>query len=246
MAERFGGDGPPVLQPYPLCDYATGVSAAYGVALALLHRQLSGEGQHVRTALTYTATTLQAPFLDADAGEPRGQRALGLGTFQRLYRASDGWLYLGAGEPTGEALRRLAAVPGLEALATTRPQDCERLIEGRLATEPADTWVSRLIAARIGAQRVVDLDALTADATVRAQGLVLTREHPASGFVDTVGPAPRLSRTPVTLGRPAGPPGADARSVLEEAGLGASYEELVERGVVAVPGRAGQPPGTGR
>lgn len=51
MQERYGGDGPPVGAPFPVNDYGTGHMGAFGVALALLHRQKAGEGQHVDTAL---------------------------------------------------------------------------------------------------------------------------------------------------------------------------------------------------
>lgn len=55
MTRRFGGDGAPESQPNPVNDYGTGFMGAYGVALALLHRQRTGEGQHIDSALAYTA-----------------------------------------------------------------------------------------------------------------------------------------------------------------------------------------------
>jgi len=72
--------------------------ASYGVLLALLHRKRTGKGQFVDTALAYTATMLQSELLQEYSGkkwdEPRGQEALGRGPLDRLYEASDGWLYL--------------------------------------------------------------------------------------------------------------------------------------------------------
>ena len=44
MQRRFGGAGRPVLQPNPVNDYGTGFMGAYGVALALLYRQRTGQG----------------------------------------------------------------------------------------------------------------------------------------------------------------------------------------------------------
>jgi crotonobetainyl-CoA:carnitine CoA-transferase CaiB-like acyl-CoA transferase len=47
----------------------------------------------------------------------------------------------------------------------------------------------------------------------------VTREHAGLGRVTTTGPAPRLSRTPVTPGRPAPQVGGDALDVLREIGM---------------------------
>ena len=83
MTRRFGGDGMPESQPNPVNDYGTGFMGAYAVALALLHRQRTGEGQHVDSALAYTAMTLQSPYMQLypgkDWNETKGQDALGTG-----------------------------------------------------------------------------------------------------------------------------------------------------------------------
>ena len=100
MQCRFGGDGRPTIQPNPINDYGTGFMGAYAVALALLHRQRTGEGQHVDTALAYTAMIHQSPFMQLYEGkrwdEPSGQDTLGSGPLHRAYQARDGWFFLGA------------------------------------------------------------------------------------------------------------------------------------------------------
>ncbi|GIS82485.1 MAG: hypothetical protein CM1200mP15_11170 [Dehalococcoidia bacterium] len=69
MTRRFGGTGKPTSQPNPINDYGTGFMGAYGVALALLHRQRTGQGQHIDAALAYTAMTLQSPFMQIYEGK---------------------------------------------------------------------------------------------------------------------------------------------------------------------------------
>ena len=66
---QFGGDGPALRLPYEINDYGTGVLAAYAVALALLHRMRTGEGQQVEAALAYTATLHQSLYLPSFAGK---------------------------------------------------------------------------------------------------------------------------------------------------------------------------------
>jgi crotonobetainyl-CoA:carnitine CoA-transferase CaiB-like acyl-CoA transferase len=239
MQRRFGGDGPPTIQPNPINDYGTGFMGAYAVALALWHRRRTGEGQHVDTALAYTAMMHQSPFMQLYDGkrwdEPSGQDRLGSGPLHRAYRARDGWLFIGARQDEG---RRLAAVQGLTGVASLRGGPLEQALEERFAGDSVDTWVARLTKAGIGAHRYIgDVEALMADPWVTAHALSLTREHDEMGLVTTCGPAPRLSRTPIRVGQPAPKPGADADAILKEVGLSAGeIAALIEAGVVRVDG----------
>jgi crotonobetainyl-CoA:carnitine CoA-transferase CaiB-like acyl-CoA transferase len=240
MQCRFGGDGPPMVQPNPINDYGTGFMGAYAVALALLHRQRTGEGQHVDTALAYTAMTHQSPFMHVYAGkrwdEPSGQDRLGSGPLHRAYRARDGWFFIGARLTD---LPRLAAVDGLADLLSLRGEALERALAQRFASDIVDAWVARLTTAGIGAHRdIADLDALMQDPWVTAHELSLTREHDEMGLVTTCGPAPRLSRPPIQVGRPAPKPGSDGPAILTEIGLADRIEALIEAGVVRVNGVA--------
>jgi crotonobetainyl-CoA:carnitine CoA-transferase CaiB-like acyl-CoA transferase len=238
MQVRFGGDGRPVLQPFAVNDYGTGFMGAYAVALALLHRRRTGEGQHVDTALAYTATVLQSPFLQAYAGkrwdEPRGQDALGSSPLHRAYRARDGWLFLGARPSDRDRLEHALGLTGLGSLDAAA---LAHTLAERLAGDTVAAWERRLWEAGIGAHRVVgDVADLMADPWVRAHGLSITRPHEGVGLIDTTGPAPRLSRTPPVPGCPAPRPGADAASILGEIGLAGELDRLVRAGVVVLEG----------
>jgi crotonobetainyl-CoA:carnitine CoA-transferase CaiB-like acyl-CoA transferase len=238
MQERFGGDGRPVLQPFAVNDYGTGFMGAYGVALALLHRQKTGQGQHVDTALAYTATMLQSPFLQSYEGkrwdEPRGQQALGSGPLHRAYECADGWLFLGAKRAD---LTRLESVTGERGYAALAPAGLEAALERCFRAAPVADWVARLAAAGIGAHRVVDdVTELMADPWVQAHGLSITRDHEGFGPITTTGPSPRLSRTPPVPGRPAPRPGSDAASVLADIGMAGEMDRLVANGVVRLEG----------
>lgn len=232
MQERFGGDGRPTLAPFAVNDYGTGFMGAYGVALALLHRRRTGEGQHVDTALAYTATMLQSLYLHDYAGkqwdEPRGQDALGTGALNRAYEASDGWFFLACRETE---LRRLPEFKHL------LPLGLEGALEIAFKAGTVAEWVARLTAAGVGAHRIIeDVAVLREDPWVRAHGLAITRMHEGQGELTTNGPSPRLSRTPPLPGRPAPLPGSDAASVLAEVGMAGDLERLVRSGVVVVEG----------
>ena len=238
MQERYGGSGAPAVQPYPVNDFGTGFLGAYAIALALRHRQRTGEGQHVDTALVYTAGTLQSLFLHDFPGkkwdEPRGQDALGSSPLDRAYRAQDGWLFLAAPRS------RRAALEAVEGLAGIRGLDgpaLESQLEAAFMGEPVERWVSRLNAVDIGAHRVVfDMRELLNDPWVQAHGLSITRDHEGWGPITTTGPTTRLSRTPVVPGRPAPRPGSDTRSILDEIGMGDRLDELVRAGALVTEG----------
>ncbi len=235
MQERYGGDGRPTLAPFAVNDYGTGFMGAYGVALALYHRRRTGEGQHVDTALAYTATMLQSSLIQSYAGkkwdEPRGQDAIGSGPLNRAYEASDGWLFLAA-RPND-----LDASPDLADLAPLTGAALEKGLEERLRGRSVETWVAMLTKAGIGAHRIVpDVAELMEDPWIRAHGLSITRDHDDIGPITTTGPTPRLSRTPPVPGRPAPKPGSDAASILADAGLLDEMDRLVRDRVVVLDG----------
>ena len=236
LQARFGGDGQPLMQPFAVNDYGTGLLAAYGTALALYHRARTGTGQRVEAALAFTGTLLQSAYLQEYAGkrwdEPRGRASRGSGPLQRIYKAQDGWLFLGAKDGQQRTLGSVQGLAGCEALAG---EALEVFLAARFAERPAAAWVADLTAAGLGAHVVnTSLPDLMQDAWVTGHGLSVTRPHDTGQEITTIGPGARLSRTPVEPGRPAATPGADAESVLRQAGLAEALGRLCAEGVVLV------------
>lgn len=211
---RYASDGRPQGQPFAVNDYGTGLLAAFAAMLALFQRRYTGAGQQVEAALAYTATILQSATLHKDV-PPVGE-SLGWSPSQRLYRASDGWFFA-AGQSFAEA---------------------------EFTSTSVASAVERLNALGVAAHRLVPIRELMQDPWVTAHGLSITRRHDTGETITTVGPAARLSRTPVQAGRPAPSPGTDAKEILRELGHEAELDDLLRRGVVviespaATPGRA--------
>ncbi|MBM4410839.1 MAG: CoA transferase [Chloroflexi bacterium] len=233
MQERFGGAGQPQLQKYAVNDYGTGFLGAYAVALAMLHRRRTGEGQHVDAALAYTATLLQSTFMQDYAGktwdEARGQEAAGSGPLHRAYKAIDLWIFLAA-----PVVASLAGVEGLEDIEGLSGAALEAELERRIAMAPLATWQKRLIGRPgVAVHRVVQgVRELMDHPWVIAHGLSVEREHDDMGVVTTIGPAARLSRTPLRPGRPAPALGRQTREILTEVGLGDRADALIASGGV--------------
>jgi crotonobetainyl-CoA:carnitine CoA-transferase CaiB-like acyl-CoA transferase len=230
MTVRWGGDGRPRMQPYPVADYGAGNYSAFGILVALYHRMRTGTGQRVHTSLAHAATFHQLPYMISFAGkewnEPSGIDALGWGPLDRLYRASDRWFYLAA-LGTGDS-DRLATIPGLEGIDCTSSEQLAQAFAGSSAAE----WVQRLNDAGIGAHLLMNTEEVMEDSTAKGRGLSLIKDFPDLGELRVVGPSPRLSRTPVRPGYAIGSPGADAAIVLDRIGLGEQLDELINEKAV--------------
>jgi crotonobetainyl-CoA:carnitine CoA-transferase CaiB-like acyl-CoA transferase len=235
MTRMAGAAGTPAMQPFAANDYATGLLGSFAIALALFHRGRSGVGQEVETSLAAAATLLQLPYLQSYAGkvwdEPAGPDALGWGPLQRLYQASDGGLFLGAAESQRVTLD---AVPGLSGIMGLTGAELESALATRFASRPVAEWVSALTGAGLGAHAVVPVAQIVQDPWVVAHGLAVTREHRGGDMITTIGPPARLSRTPVTPGRPVSPPGGDAAEILGRIGLADRLADLVAKRVIAL------------
>ena len=227
------GDVPAILGPYNLVDIGTGIMTAFAVGLAVYHRARTGQGQHIWSSLSQTATYHQTPFMLDYAGktydEPRGWTALGTSPTQHFYQTEDGWFFLGARPSEGA---RICEGVGLPAAQAADPDKLERALEACFARGTVAAWVERLQTAGISAHAVVQLPDLMLDPWVRAHGLSVTQQAEGVGDVTYPGPSPRLSDTPVRLGAPVKQPGADAESVLQEVGLAEAIPSLERQWVL--------------
>jgi crotonobetainyl-CoA:carnitine CoA-transferase CaiB-like acyl-CoA transferase len=235
QARMAGCADRPSGQPFAINDYCTGLLGAFGLGLGLLHRLRTGEGVRVETSLGHAATFLQLPFMQTYEGktwdEPSGPQAQGWGPLQRLYRAADAWLFLGA---TAPQITSLAAIPGLEAVQGLAGERLEAQLEAAFRAKPSDEWARLLVEAGIGAHTMSHVTQLIGDPWAVAHGLSVTRRHHDGSMITTIGPPARLSRTPVTPGRPVSPPGGDAKEVLAMIGMADKLNELVEKRVIAL------------
>jgi crotonobetainyl-CoA:carnitine CoA-transferase CaiB-like acyl-CoA transferase len=232
MSARMGGEtGPPGPMPYAPNDYATGLLGAFAVGLALFHRQRGGTGQRAETSLVAAATLLQATLEQDGRGVPAGPDVLGWNPLQRLYRASDGWFFLGARSADRGRLAGLIADDGA---ATLGDRDLETTLERQLAKRSTAEWIDTLTAAGIGAQPLTEAPALMRDPWIVARGLSITRRHANGDAITTIGPPFRLSRTPVVPGALVAPPGADAAEILTGLGMADRLDALVASRAIAL------------
>ncbi|WP_166259310.1 CaiB/BaiF CoA transferase family protein [Marinobacter salicampi] len=231
-----------------LTDIMTGLYATIGVLAALSHRDLTGEGQYVETALLDVQvaclanqamnylTTGKAPVRMGNA-HPNivpyqnfptadGDMVLTIGNDQQFARLCD---VLGHPEWAGD-----------ERFVTNRARVANRrelIPKLRQATVMRSTreWVEILERAGVPCGPVNTLDQVFDDPQVLARGMKQSVFHPLLGEVPTVGNPIKLKLTPVSYR--AAPPllGEHSKQVLSEvAGLSpADIQALRERGIIA-------------
>jgi len=234
MMRRAGGDGKPGSQANPVNDYGTGFMGAYGVALALLHRQRTGEGQHVDSSLAYTASTLQCPFLQVYDGkvwdEPSGPNTVGSSLIHRLYQAQDGWFFLGAKQSEISSICNFLEV-------NNNIENLETSLENLFLTKPVSYWVENLCSLGVAAHPIINSVAeVMYQPWAVDHGLTLTRDHGDIGLVTTSGPSPRLSMTPVEPGIPAQKPGSNAAEIMRDYHMSEELPRLINAGVIVTEG----------
>lgn len=235
QVRRGGRDGAPMLAPYAVNDYGTGLMGAYAVALALHERNRTGRGQSVDSGLALTAGLLQSPyFLDYDGyrrDDLEGVEVRGYAASSRLYHAADGWLYLHC--PDDAAYRALLALTGLAGVSDDAAADA---IAAAIGGNTIEHWSRTLWPAGVAVTPNLNMEDYRHDPVVRQAGFIVTREHPVWGSVDHSGATARLSATPPRLGPPAPYFGMHTDDILSEAGYSpARIAELKASGAAVAP-----------
>ena len=247
---RYAGEGnKPILHGWASCiDYITGYSATYGAVLALLKRRRSGVpdgGDFVTTSLAQGGQLVQAPFMfaceaECSGDEPSGQDAVGEHALHRMYRARDGWVFLGG---LAHEMDKLRQVAGLEQVPD---EDAGEFLEGEIKKCDVAHWVKAFNAVGLAGHRIDSLediremflhevcdDLLDAWDDGRSISIVRFTDHPAGSAVDLAPPAyVRLKNAPIQLLYACPKQGTHTREILEELGYDDDYvDDLIAQGI---------------
>jgi crotonobetainyl-CoA:carnitine CoA-transferase CaiB-like acyl-CoA transferase len=233
-----GFSGAPVRDIVSFCDYGTALHTAFGVALALLHRDRTGEGQIVDGALLATAVTFMQALLAERSvvGIKREQRG-NAGFYSApadTYQTKDGWIVVQT--IGGDMFARWAKLVAREDLIADPRffDDLSRADSRETITKVMSAWmaarttaeaIAELETARVPAGPVYGLDEVLADPQVKARELLQYVEYPdAPKPVPLANTAVRLSATPGGIRHRAPMLGEHTDEVLGE--IGYSVDEV--------------------
>jgi alpha-methylacyl-CoA racemase len=203
-------------------DMTGGMLLAFGVAVALVERGVSGRGQVIDVSMLDGSASMMALALDwlhrGLLTETRGANVIDSGApFYDVYVCADG-RYVALGAVEGRFYRRLLLAIGLdpEALPPRRDpthwSEIRDAIAGRIRTRTRDEWSESLGA---------DPDLCFSPVLTMSEAPDHPHNRARGTFVDVGGivqpaPVPRFERTPGAVRRPTATPGEHTAEVLQE------------------------------
>jgi len=242
VSVNVGNDKIPHRVGTTISDVATGVYAFQAIATALFARATVGTGRWIDVSLTQSTAALLGHKLAEHVLEGGAPRALNVPA--GAYQTGDGWLMVTlVNEPQ---YKRLCAAIGRHDLASDprfadfarRADAADALIpqmREMFLTQSSETWLARLHAADIIAERILTPGDWLHNDHVKATKAAVCQDTPGVGPV-------YAARTPGFMGLsedrlcPAPDIGTDSRAVLLEAGFDRdAIEDLIKSGAVRAP-----------
>ena len=243
QADRRTGE--PRLVRLIVPDKLTALTAAQAITAALLSRERSGRGQHIRLAMLDAMISFLWPegmvghtFVEKAEGESRPLPVRDL-----IYKTSDGYITAGVmSDKEWIGLTRALEHPEwLDDARFQTPVARSRHAEERLAmtaevleTRSSSEWLQRLHAEDVPCAPVLSREDLLTDSQIAANELIVECDHPHAGRIRQPRPAARFDQTPAEIRRPAPLLGEHTDELLAEIGLSTQeIAELREQGVVS-------------
>ena len=212
-----------------IADKITAIYTAQAITAALLHRERTGIGQHVRVAMLDAVVSFiwpegYAPFTAVGHEDHDAQNS----PHDMIFETSNGYLTVGAvSDVEWAGLCRALNHPEwiddprflTNALRSENRQKRLELVEAALKTGTTDSWLAAFAENDVPSAPVLRRsDVLDAPQT-NANALIAEYEQPGVGPIRQARPAARFSRSPPGIAGPAPELGDHTGEVLKDIGL---------------------------
>ncbi len=238
--------GPPLKVGERIADVIAGINAAFGIMVALFHRQRTGEGQFLELALVDCLVAAQAPLVSYYFATGQQPPRLGNGslfsaptnTFQTADRPLNLCIF------NDKHWAKLCQALGRKDLMEDPRFKTNRLrvenaaaithtVAQMLQERPAAEWLERLHEAGVPCGLVYTYAETFNDPQIRHNQMLQHIPHPTLGQQKTIGLPVRLHQTPGEIRRAAPLLGQHSREILQAVG----YDEqeinlLIQNGIV--------------
>jgi len=224
------GQGRPKMMRVVIPDKVTAITAAQAITAALLARERTGEGQHVRLSMLDAMIALAWPegyaghtFVGNEVDVPRNALAQDL-----VFETSDGYITAGAvsdsewqglvnalGHPEWLEDERFKTAGGRVAYAKERLDQTADVLRTRTTAE----WLERLDREEVPCAPILPLSEIIRHPQIEASELLVESDHPVAGRIRQPRAAARFESTPTTLERPAPTHGQHTEEILRELGV---------------------------
>jgi crotonobetainyl-CoA:carnitine CoA-transferase CaiB-like acyl-CoA transferase len=236
------GQGP-VRVGIPIADLGSGIFCAMGILVALLEREVSGEGQWVQSSLL----SAQISLLDFQAarwlmkkdvpGQAGNDHPTSIPT--GVFPTSDGHINIAA---AGQHIfKRFCKALNLEQLETdprfatdtarsTNRKAINEIISNTTKQKSSREWIELLNVAGVPSGPINKMDEVFADPQVQHLGMAAAVPDGALHDMHVVNQPIKLSRTPNSMAKPSPEKGEHTDEILKEYGFGERDIEEFHRG----------------
>ena len=195
-----------------LADIFTGMYASSAILAAIIHRDHTGEGQHIDMALLDTQVAVMAnvgsAYLTSNELPKRWGNASATIVPYQTFPTSDGWMILAAGND--RQYRHFVTVGGEEHLADNplyvsnplRVQHRKQLVpllEAMTRKKTKADWITLLEKANVPCGPINNMKEVFENPQVIARNLQINVPHPTVGDMKLLGSPMKLSKTPTEL-----------------------------------------------
>jgi len=239
--------GPPTRVGTSIGDIVPGLFATVGVMMALYHRSMTGEGQHLDISMfdalvAILENAIARYQVNKEVPKPIGNRHPAITPFDS-FSTKDGFIIVAAGNPKlFEQLCNVLEIP--EVLKDERfseyasrhqnVNELKPILEKAFSRYTQAESLSLLAKVGIPCAPINAIDQVIADPQVNARNMIVEVEHPVAGMLKLAGIPIKMSLTPGAIERPAPTLGQHTKDVLKEL-LNLPQEkidELHQKGVV--------------
>ena len=228
-------------------DKTSGLTAAQAITAALLSRERTGRGQHVRVAMLdvmiaylWQEGLVGLTMVGEEHKVRRGQRSKDL-----IYETSDGYITAGAvSNAEWEGLCKALEKPQWladERFATPRGRGANAKVRLEMTAEvlrakPSAYWLARLDECGVPSAPVLSRPEVIEQEQVRVNDILTEYDHPGLGRVRQPRAAARFEDTPTNTRQFAPALGEHGRQVLTEFGFSAEeIDGLARNGILGEP-----------
>lgn len=210
-------------------DITAGMFTAYGIMLALFHRERTGEGQKVDVGMldcqiAILENAISRYTTSGNVPAPLGNRHPSITPFSS-YTAKDGHIIVGAGN--NRLWERLCNLIGRPELVTDPRFDTNGnrntnidaltvILNETFQTKTIDEWLSVLEEAGIPCAPINTIDRTVNDPHIKARDMIVEVQHPVAGKMKIPGIPVKMSETPGSIHSPAPTLGQHAHEIMKE------------------------------
>lgn len=222
--------GRPQMMRLIVPDKVTALTAAQAMTAALLARERTGEGQHVRLAMLDAVISFLWPeAMTAHTFISDREIVIRPNVRDLVFETADGYITVGVvsdAEWFGLA-RAMERPEWLDDPRFKTPAGRVKYADARLEitaevlkTRTSAEWLARLDAEQVPCAPILNRKELLTNPQIAANGLIVESEQPSIGRMRQPRPAARFDRTPAALRSPAPCLGEHTDAVLQEIGMG--------------------------